>query len=167
MADLLETLWHPEVPDCVDHQRDVLIGFAEELFSCGSLVWGPEHGPSERVGAVEEDRQHQCVVDAVQIEQRLPVVEPQLHGAEKARAPRVRQSHPIAGLLEQRRVLAGCQGQALVDRIEARRDRRERCHCGARRAGDAAALTEEVDEPLIWRDRARPDDDRGQVAVQH
>ena len=83
-----------------------MVGGAQELFGFGSLVWGPEHRPAEWVGAVEQDRQQQPVVDAAQIEQWPLLVKPQPHGAEKTRAPRMRQRQPVAALLEQRRVRA-------------------------------------------------------------
>lgn len=65
------------------------------------------------------------------------------------------------------RVFAGGEGQTLADRIKARDDRRDRGQHGAGSGGNAAMLADEVDEPLIRRNRARSDDDRGQVAVQH
>jgi hypothetical protein len=89
-------------------------------------------GPTERVNAMEQDRQQKSVLDAVQIEQRLPRLRVQPHRGEEAHAPRLRQDSAVIGFLEDRHALLDCGRQAFADRVESSDNC---CDCGKRAGG--------------------------------
>jgi hypothetical protein len=114
-----DPLRHPEFSDFVDDERDVVMGGAQERLGCASLARRSEHGPPEWINTIEQDRQQQAVLDAVQITQRLPCLEAQPHRGEEAHAPWLWQHRAVIRFLEDRRVLLGCDRQAFTDCIEA------------------------------------------------
>jgi hypothetical protein len=165
-ARLGDALRHPEVANCGDDDRDVVIGAAYVLVHLCALAWRLEHGSAERIDAVEQDRQHQPVIGTAQIEQRLPGLQSQLHGGEESHAPRVRKGKTILRFLKDWRVLPWHRRQGLADRVEARHDRCDRRQGLAVSRGDATACAEQIDKPLVGRDRAGADDDRGHIAEE-
>src|SRR5438270_7408079 len=104
-ARLGDALRHPELANCGDDDRNVVISAAYTLVHLRALAWRLEHGSAERIDAVEQDREHERVIGAARIEQRLPALQSQLHGAEEPHAPRVRKGKTILRFLEDRRVL--------------------------------------------------------------
>ena len=70
-------LRHPELSDRGDDRRDIVVGGAKECLGFGSLARRSEHRPAERIGAMEQDRQQQPVLDTIQVKQWSPCLEAQ------------------------------------------------------------------------------------------
>jgi hypothetical protein len=95
-----DPLRHPEFSDFVDDEWDVVMGGAQERRGFGSLARRSEHGPPEWINTIEQNRQQQAMLDAVQITQTLPRLEAQLHRGEEAHAPWLWQHRAVIRLLE-------------------------------------------------------------------
>jgi hypothetical protein len=54
---LAQPLWHPERPDFRYDERNVVVGGAEERLGFLPLARRSQHRPTERVDAMEQDRQ--------------------------------------------------------------------------------------------------------------
>jgi hypothetical protein len=106
-----------------------VVGGAKECPGFGPLARRPEHRPAECVDAMEQDRQQQPMLDPVQIKQRSPSLEAQPH-------------HAVIRLLEDWRVLLGCDRQAFADCIETPDDCCDRGECLAGGGRDTPALAD-------------------------
>lgn len=63
---------------------DVVVGILQEFLRLWSCARRSQHRAPFSIGVVERDRQHEAILDAVQIEHRLPSGEPQAHGREES-----------------------------------------------------------------------------------
>jgi hypothetical protein len=63
---------------------DVVAGILQESLRLWSCARRSQHRAPFSIGVVEQDRQHEAMLDPVQIKHRLPSGEPQAHGREES-----------------------------------------------------------------------------------
>jgi hypothetical protein len=73
--------------------------------------------------AIEQDRQHEAVIHAAEVEERVPFLLSQAHAGQEPHAPGLRQHHAVVCPLKDRSMFFRRDREPFADRVEAGGDR--------------------------------------------